>query len=162
MKLRRGEKGYTLVELLVAVSIAAFVTAGASMVIITMVKLTPKNSDWAIALHQVQYAGYWISRDVLMADNITVGTGSTFLTLTEPQVDASSKTIVYQFEDMSGGLKRLLRADSDNTTLIAEYISTNTTATPTDNHTLVLNIEAISGETAVSREYRAVQRAPSQ
>jgi prepilin-type N-terminal cleavage/methylation domain-containing protein len=161
MKMKKGEKGFTLLELIVALGIAAFVTAAASMTIISMIRLTPKNNDWAIALRQVQDTGYWISRDVLMSDNITVGTGSTFLTMRQPQVNASPKTIVYQFQDMSGGLKRLMRTDNTTATMIAQFISDNTTATPSDNYTLTLNIEAISGDTVVSRHYKAAQRVPA-
>ena len=160
--MKNGEKGFTLIELVVALAIAAFVTAAASMTIITMMRLTPKNNNWAIALRQVQDAGYWISRDVLMSDNITVGTGSTFLTMRQPQVATTTpKTIVYQFQNMSGGLKRLVRTDNTTATLIAEYLSDNTTATPTDNNTLTLKIEAISGDTVVSRYYKAAQRVPA-
>jgi prepilin-type N-terminal cleavage/methylation domain-containing protein len=171
MKLKTTEKGFTLLELLVALSIAAFVTAAASMTIITMMRLTPKTNNWAIALRQVQNAGYWISRDVLMADNITVGdTGNPmFLTLRQPQIDTSLKNkIEYKFEPMSGGLKRLVRTDTDNNTaiMIAEYISSdNTTATYspncTDNCTLTFTITAISGNVPVTRQYEVTQRVPA-
>ena len=168
--MKKGEKGFTLVELLVALSIAAFVVGATSMTIITMMRLTPKTNNWAIALRQVQDAGYWISRDVMMSDNITVGgTGNpTFLTMIQPQTQLPKKTIVYQFQDMSGGLKRLMRTDTDNNTtiMVAEYISSdNTTATYspncTDNCTLTVTITATSGNVPVTRQYEATQRVPA-
>lgn len=168
MKLKKGEKGFTLIELLVTISIAALIVGAASAVIITMLRLTPRNNDWVVSLHQVQNAGYWISRDVLMSDNITVGTGSTFLTMTQPQTQPPKKIIVYQFEDMSGGLKRLMRTDTDNNTtiMIAEYIySDNTTATYSpncsENCTLTFTITAISGNVPVTRRYETAQRVPA-
>jgi prepilin-type N-terminal cleavage/methylation domain-containing protein len=162
MKLKKGEKGFTLIELLVAITTLVFITGAASMTITTMMRLTPKTNNWAVALRQVQDAGYWISRDVLMSDNITVGAGNpTFLTLTQPQAQPPSKTVVYQFQDMSGGLKRLMRTDNATTMMIAQYISPNTTAIPTDNHTLTLTIEAIFGSATVSRQYKAAQRVPA-
>jgi prepilin-type N-terminal cleavage/methylation domain-containing protein len=170
MKLKTGEKGFTLLELLVAISIAAFVVAAASMTIITMMRLTPKANNWAIALRQVQDAGYWISRDVMMSDTVTPGTGDTFLTLTVPQPSTVSqpspppKTIVYQFQDMPGGLKRLMRNDQGvGQIMIAEYISTpDTTATYDDvTRTLTLKVTVTSGDTTVTRQYEAAQRVPA-
>ena len=169
MKFKPGEKGFTLIELLVGLSIAVFVTGAASMTIITMMRLSPQSSDWAVALRQVQDSGYWISRDVMMAENITVGNKTPeFLTLILPQIDPpdTDKTVVYQFEDMSGGLKRLMRTDNTTAFMIAQYISSdNTTATYsqncTDNCTLTFTITATSGDVTVTREYEAAQRVPA-
>lgn len=165
MKLKKSERGFTLLEVLVSLAISAFVVGAASATTITMMRLTPQNNDWAVALHQVQNAGYWISRDVLMAQDITVGAGNpTFLTLTIPQITPPDKTIVYEFEDMPDGLKRLIRDDqtAGQTILVAEYISTDTNDTTasynSDNRTLDLTITAISGDVSVTRIYESSQR----
>ena len=165
MKLKKSEKGFTLLELLVGISIAALVVGAASMTTITMMRLTPQNNDWATALRQVQTAGYWISRDVLMAQEITVGTGNpTFLTLIIPQITPPAETIVYEFEDMPDGLKRLMRDNQTDsqTFVVAEYISTDNNDTTANyssaNRTLNLIITAISGDVSVTRTYEASQR----
>jgi prepilin-type N-terminal cleavage/methylation domain-containing protein len=183
MKLKATEKGFTLIELLVTIGIAAFVVGAASMTIITMMRLTPKTNNWAIALHQVQNAGYWISRDVMMSQTILVDSDPgtpTFLTLTVPQPSTvlqpypPPKTIVYQFEDMSGGLKRLMRSDQGvGQIMIAEYIyydplddpnnSTIVTTTPQEENGWVLTLRiaaVISGDEKVIRRYEATQRVP--
>ena len=172
MKFKTTEKGFTLIELVVGLSIAAFVTGAASMVTISMMRLTPQNNDWAIALHQVQNASHWISHDVQMSQgDITAGDGNpTFLTLTVPEWDTATedvvdKTIVYEFEDMADDLKRLMR---DNQTdgeeiMIAENISgdtddTNATFDDTTG-TLTFTITAVSGNVPpVTRDYEATQR----
>lgn len=168
MKLKKGEKGFTLIELLVGLSIAAFVVGAASMTTVTMMRLTPQNNDWAVALSQVQNTGFWVSRDVLMSQSVTVGTGEpTFLTLTIPQITPPDKTIVYEFEDMPDGLKRLMRDDqtAGQEMLVAEYISTDnndTTASyDTDSRTLTLTVTATSGDVSVTRIYEAAQRVPA-
>ena len=178
MKLKTDEKGFTLVELLVALSIATFVTAAASMTIITMMRLSPQTNNWAIALHQVQNAGYWISRDVQMSQqkSIIVGTGTPtdpFLKFTIPTGPTTSKTVDYQFEDMSDGLKRLMRNDSGQKTMIAEYIyydplgdpdnSTRVTTTPQKENgwVLTVRIAATSGNVPVTKTYEATQRVPA-
>jgi prepilin-type N-terminal cleavage/methylation domain-containing protein len=168
MKLKTTEKGFTLIELLVGIAIAVFVVGAASMTVITMMRLTPQTNNWAIALRQVQNTGYWISRDVMMSDTVTPGTGDTFLTLTQPQISPPNKTIVYRFEPMSGSLKRLMRDDDQTpgqSIMIAEYISisdSDTTATYDDvTRTLTLKVTAISGNVPpVTRRYEAMQRVP--
>jgi prepilin-type N-terminal cleavage/methylation domain-containing protein len=166
MKLKTGEKGFTLVELLVALSIATFVTAAASMTIITMMRLSPRTNNWAIALHQVQNAGYWISRDIQMSQGtITIGSGNpTFLTLTVPQDSnpANNKQITYEFPTMYGG-QTLMRKDSGQQIMIAEYISYANAPLPVydtvrHTYTLTVTITATSGDVPVTRDYKAVQR----
>jgi prepilin-type N-terminal cleavage/methylation domain-containing protein len=166
MKLKTTEKGFTLLELLVALSIATFVTAAASMTIITMMRLSPQTNNWAIALHQVQNAGYWISRDVQMSQGtITVGTGTpTFLTLILPQTPTTNKTIVYRLNNMpAGGLKKLIRDDAGQQIMIAEYISYANAPPPVydsvkHTYSLTVTITATSGDVPVTRDYKAVQR----
>lgn len=168
MKLKKGEKGFTLIELLVSIAIASLVTAAASMTIITMMRLAPKNSDWAIALRQVQNAGYYISRDVLMSEYIEPGDKSPlFLTLVQPKYyQDETDNVTYQFEDIPGGLKRLTRTDNNTTIMVAEYISVDsTTATYSpqpcsENCTLTVTITAVSGDVEVTRIYEAAQRVP--
>jgi prepilin-type N-terminal cleavage/methylation domain-containing protein len=173
MKFKITEKGFTLVELLVGLSIASFVVGAASMTTVTMMRLTPQNNDWAVALHQVQNAGHWISHDVQMAQgDITVGDGNpTFLTLIVPEWDdvldeVVNETVVYELEDMSGGLKRLIRNNQTDVeeTIIAEFISgdnddTNATYDDTSG-TLTFTITAASGTATVTREYESMQRVP--
>jgi len=172
MKLKTTEKGFTLVEVLVAVTILGLVVGAASMTVITMMRLSPKSNEWNIALRQVQNAGYWISRDVQMSRTITVGTGTpTFLTLKLPQdqYPANDKSIVYEFQPMSGDLKRLMRNDqtAGQQTMVAQYIYYNpsdpdnsTKVIPLQNQKLTVTIAATSGNTKVKRQYEAMQRVP--
>ena len=168
MKLKTTEKGFTLIELLVGITIAVFVTGAASMAIITMMRLGPRNSDWAIALHQVQNAGYWISRDVMMSDTVTPGTGDTFLTLTVPyesEGEILPKEIDYRFGDISGE-RWLIRTDSTGgQTAIAQYISEpiqyEYDPDSDQPYTLTVTITATSGNVPVTRQYEATQRVPA-
>jgi len=176
MKLKTTEKGFTLIELLVGIAIAAFVVGAASMTVITMMRLSPQTNNWAIALRQVQNAGYWISRDVQMSQGeITVGDGNpTFLTLTVPEWDDDlndvvEKEIVYEFEDMSGE-QWFVRTESIKgsivgQTAIAQYISESIQyeydPDSDQPYTLMVTITATSGDKTVSRDYKAMQRVPT-
>ena len=132
------------------------------------------TNNWAIALRQVQNTGYWISRDVLSSqgeidDNPTP---PEFLRLTLPQPPpALAKTIVYQFEDMSGE-QWLVRTENIGEsivgqTAIAQYISMpDTTAiykydALSQIGTLTFTIKATSGNVPVTRQYEAMQRVPA-
>jgi prepilin-type N-terminal cleavage/methylation domain-containing protein len=174
MKLKTTEKGFTLIELLVGIAIAVFVVGAASMTIITMMRLSPQSNNWAIALRQVQNTGYWISRDVQMSQEIDDNPPPPeFLRLTLPQPPpALAKTIVYQFEDMSGGLKRLMRNDqtAGQSIMIAEYIYYDPVNDPYDstqvisylNRKFTVKIAAvISGDEKVIRQYETMQRVPA-
>jgi prepilin-type N-terminal cleavage/methylation domain-containing protein len=179
LKILSSEKGVTLIELLVTISILAVVMAATSMTIITLMRLSPQSKDWAIALRQVQNAGYWISRDVQMSQTIDVDTDPgtpIFLTLTLPQDSDSDNniTIVYQFESIDGE-QWLVRTESIRgsivgQTAIAQYISPDETTAnyddPDDQYggTLTFTIKATSGNGPVTRDYerdyKAMQRVP--
>jgi prepilin-type N-terminal cleavage/methylation domain-containing protein len=169
MKLKTTEKGFTLIELLVGITIAVFVTGAASMAIITMMRLSPRNSNWAIALHQVQNAGYWISRDVQMSQgNIDIYPApDKFLTLTVPyesEGEILSKEIDYLFGDISGE-RWLIRTDSTGgQTAIAQYIyepiQYNYDPDSDQPYTLTVTITATSGNVPVTKQYEATQRVP--
>jgi prepilin-type N-terminal cleavage/methylation domain-containing protein len=168
MKIMLNEKGVTLIELLVAIAILGAIVSVISMTISTVIKTSPLSNNWAIALRQVQNAGYWISRDVQMSKEVTVDQDPAtpeFLTLIQPEWDAGSgavvdKTFVYEFENMSDSLKRLMRTDLDTAgqTMIAEYIYNTDAIYNTENHKLTVTITAISGNATVSRQYEAAPR----
>ncbi len=169
MKSKMSEKGFTLIELVVGIAIAAVIVGAASMTVVTMMRLSPQSNNWAIALHQVQNAGQWISQDVQMSQgNIDIDPApDTFLTLTLPQDQNpdNNKTIVYEFEDINGE-QWLVRTDSiEGQTAIAQFISNTTAAYSSDNYTLTFTIEAILGDTDINRadvqrQYEAMQRVP--
>ncbi len=168
------ESGFTLMEVLITLSILGAIMGVMSMTIIMFFKAGPESNDRTIALRQVQNAGYWISRDVTGASTVAVdGDPVTpeFITLTIPVSSVDNKTVVYDLENMAGGLKRLVRTDqtSGNQILIAEYIYYDPNGDP-DNSTkivtyvspvLKLQITAVSGGATIIKEYEATQRVPS-
>lgn len=166
MKLKVGEKGFTLLELVVALSIAALVVSASSMTVITMMRLAPKSTDWAIALRQVQTAGYWISQDVQMSQGeILIDPAvDTFLTLTVPRQDPDPDiTIDYEFVDLNGVQWLVRTVSTGGQTAVATDIS-DTDADyiddPDDQNggTLTFTITATSGTAAVTRQYETLQR----
>ena len=171
--MKPGEKGYTLLELLVAISIMAVASVAASAGIFQVYRNTECNSNHMAAILQVQNAGYWISRDAQMAESVTTVnlTAPNFLVLSWTEDESSDNyTVIYSFGNMSGsGLKKLLRSQSINgtasqTTFVAQYIdsSSNNTSCNLTSGILSLRITAAVGRGATmeseTRTYRIVPR----
>ena len=186
--MKRGERGFTLIEVLVVIAIVATISAAATMSTFQVFNVTRRSNDHVVTVRQVQNAGYWISRDALMAESVVVDNDpetDEFLTLTlkwtEWNYDGDSvyHEVTYSIEDLSpDGIGKLIRTHSsdgpDEQTLIAEYIyydsedpenHTDTEATyeppdeaPEQAPVLTVQITSSLGEASETREYRVLPR----
>ena len=162
--MKRGEKGFTLLEVLIGVAIMAIVVVAVAMTTTTLLLNEGQAAGQNTALPQVQNAGYWISRDVQMARIVTLGEPGVFLRLDIPRDDNPDNdyTIDYVFD--SDKLKRRVY-DSLGTltseTFIAEYIDTGITtfsALDADVGLWKLTVRASRDETGATRSYEISQR----
>jgi prepilin-type N-terminal cleavage/methylation domain-containing protein len=130
-KLHKDQRGLTFVELLIVIAIAGFIAAAITGVLFQVLTINTRTSNHMTAVRQVQQAGFWVSPDVQMAQNVTPGgcTGCLLsLNWTEVTGNHTAHRVIYRLVDMSGGLKRLQREhyigpSLDSTTIVAEYIS---------------------------------------
>jgi len=129
--MKLDEKGSTLIELVVAISIMTLVAGAATMAIFQVLKNTERNNNHMTAVRQVQNTGYWISRDAQMAQSVTAAnlTSPDFLVLSWTRESSGDVyQVVYTLEDMpESETKMLLRNQSVNggassTTLVAQHI----------------------------------------
>ena len=173
MKKVAYEKGFTLIELLVTIGILGAIAGVMAMTVGMFLKVGPESNDRAIALRQVQNAGYWIIRDVTGAGTVVVDDDPTtpeFITLNIPVSTTDNKTVVYDLENMMDDYKKLLRTDHDSgkQILIAEYLYCDPSGDP-DNTKVIdysspllkIQITAESGNARVKRKYEVTQRVPS-
>lgn len=170
--MKLGEKGFTYIELIVAITIIVLIGGAAAIATFQVLKGTARNNNYMTAVRQVQNAGYWISRDTLMAQSVTTDnlTLPDFLLLS--WTDESSGDVyqvVYTLENMSeGGLQKLLRSQSINgvassTTFVAQYIAPESAKTKCEftNGTLTLTVTATVGDGSPARsETRTYQVVP--
>ena len=177
--MKRSERGFTLIELLIVLAIVALIAGAAGAATLQLFASTKRSNDHMTAVRQVQNAGFWISRDAMMADNTTFNneTPANFLVLTwtewsyEEDKDSIYHSVTYSIEDLPDGTRKLVRthwssAGADEQTLVAEYIyydsedpenHTDTEATY-DSPVLTVQIAASIGEASETKEYQIWHR----
>jgi prepilin-type N-terminal cleavage/methylation domain-containing protein len=64
---KSNQRGFTLIELIIAIAIVAFVTGGVVTALFQVFNVNKLNSDHLAATRQVQNAGFWISQVSQMA-----------------------------------------------------------------------------------------------
>jgi len=172
--MKRSERGFTLIELIVATAIVALIAGAASMATFQVITGTERSNNHMTVIRQVQNAGYWISQDALMAQSIVTGDDPEtpeleFITLKWTDWENGDvHKIAYTFEDMPGGLKKLKRqhliydADGveigDTMTFVAECIVGSASFSEQDG-VWKLSIGAHSVTETETREYEVNPRA---
>jgi prepilin-type N-terminal cleavage/methylation domain-containing protein len=173
-KLKRGQMGFTLVELVIVVALAGLVSIAITATAFQVFTFSTRISNEMTAIRQVQQAGFWVSPDVMMAQDIEPGVSSGFpLTLnwTDLETDDAHE-VVYTLENMGNGLKRLLREHYitppgeskvlDSTTAVAEYIDQAGTSFVADGDDgFKLTVTATVGGHSETRTYEVQPRVGS-
>ena len=174
-KLRESQKGFTLIELLIVIALTGIISTAAAVSIHQVITGTTLSNNQNTAINQVRNAGYWISRDALMAENIHVGDNpETFLTINWTKYnynggDDEYHAIVYSLEDISGDrigkLKRThyVGIPSTEQAFIADHIyynpdESNTTSANYTSPVLTVQITAKTEDATETREYEITRR----
>ena len=136
--MKRGERGYILIEML-AVTVLVTLIGGAAMAsMFQMVRGSERSNEHITAVQEVQKAGYWISRDVHRAQQVISANITPPNTLSVTWTDwgiGDKHQVVYSLENMPGStLKKLRRSESingeaPNNTFVAQYIDPNSANT---------------------------------
>jgi prepilin-type N-terminal cleavage/methylation domain-containing protein len=116
--LKINEKGFTLIEVLVAGLILSAIMTVTTAAIIVTVKTTTQNTEWNVNLRQVQNAGNWISRDALMAQVVDIHTPGVFLNLSWSDWQGNSFNVDYIIQ----GNMLMRQMNGGTAKLIADYI----------------------------------------
>ncbi len=147
---RKDQRGITLIEMLVSVTIAGIISLGATIANAQIMNQTATNNDFTTASRQTLNALYWISRDAQMAQDISEVDGfpaTSNLTLTWTGWNNTDYEVVYSLVD--GRLKRYYTIGDGNpsVTLIAEDINSDAEMTncTSENGTLIMTITASVG-----------------
>lgn len=151
--LKHNSKGFTLAELLISLAIGGMVLAGAGTTFHQLLLTGERNENYVIAVRQVQNAGYFISGDGVMAQEITLGAPSGFpMTLSWSEWGSGeTATVTYSLSD--GNLCR-------NGAVIARHIISANAEYPSEGEkVLTLTVEAKVGTMMEERTYKVKPRA---
>lgn len=108
MKLiHKGEKGFTLLELIIGITITSLILGGITLSVDQIFTVSTRSSNHMVAVRQVQEAGYWVSEYAYSAQNATITGVSGFpLILQWVNFDPSGRhKIVFNLTSSSGGLR---------------------------------------------------------
>jgi len=171
--MKQGEKGFTLIEVIVTVFIMALIAGAVTMTIAQVLGITEHSNDRTTAVRQVQTAGYWISRDALMAQTVTTDDDPEtpeleFITLEWTTWENNDvHKIVYTLEDMPDGLKKLKRqyliydingSETGNSMMYIAHNIIDTANLYVEDGVWKLSIGARSGTKTETREYEIIPR----
>ena len=173
--MKPGEKGFTFIELVVALAIIVLASGAAAIATFQVCKGTERNNDYLTVVRQVQNASYWISHDTQTAQTVTADnlTSPNFLILNWTEWDEEDNPIyhsaTYFFEDMTDGIGKLKRthwssAGANEQALIAEYIyydpgnPDETSKVDYQSPLLTVQLTAIFEEAIETRECRVNNR----
>ena len=164
-----NQKGFTLIEMLIAVAIAGIIGAAATMAVHQVITIPTISNDHNIAINQVRNAVHWISRDAVAAQTVNATLSNPkFLELTRTDWDDDElHTTTYSFESMPDGLNNLKRSETDNTgtktITIAQYIESKATGITecswdAINGVLTVTITATVNDITETREFEVNPR----
>jgi prepilin-type N-terminal cleavage/methylation domain-containing protein len=111
-KLKKCEKGFTLLELLIAIALTGIVTTAITMIILQTFTGSTRSANHMVAVRQVQEAGYYVSLYAYTAQGTEITGDSGFpLILSWVDFDTGEKHKV-EFSLNSSGLRGLYYVDS--------------------------------------------------
>ncbi|MCD6391456.1 MAG: prepilin-type N-terminal cleavage/methylation domain-containing protein [Dehalococcoidia bacterium] len=143
-KLKKDQRGITLIELVIAIALTGVITAAITMSIFQVFNMNTRTSNHMAAVSHVQQAGKLVREDIMKAQNVDTGDDPgtpelELLTLTWKEGGTEiPHEVIYTLEDMSSGEFKILwryyyinpdiNPDPVSTTKVAEYIDPDQTS----------------------------------
>jgi len=170
-----NQKGFGLLELAIVVSLSAMIALTATTFSFHAFRTSGKTQDHLIAVSDVENAGYWMSRDALMADGV-ITENLTFpailvLEWTEWGYDEDNiyYSATYSVDNLTDGIGTLSRrlqnsTGGDQSVRVASNIyynpadPDNSTNVTYESPTINLKVATRSGTTGEIREYQIYRR----
>jgi prepilin-type N-terminal cleavage/methylation domain-containing protein len=151
IKIARGQRGFTVIEVIVSVAITGVLSVGATMATVQVMNQGSKNNEYTAASRQSMNAIFWISRDAQMSQNVTPSGVTGFpLTLGWTEWDNSGHQVTYSIEDDKIRRSYSVNGTTPKETVVGTYInstSENTTCEFSDR-LLTVQVTATVGDGA--------------
>lgn len=166
------QSGLSLVELIIALAIVALVSAVVVTSVYQLLVATRQSNDQQYAVSQLRQAEHWMSRDILMAQSLTVDASPTGfpVSMSWTQISGDNRAVTYTFQVMSSSSFYSLRRtetitapDSTVTTgllVLAEGIDTSLSGCTYDatSRTLTVALTATIGSDTETRTFEVMRR----
>ncbi|MCD6599096.1 MAG: prepilin-type N-terminal cleavage/methylation domain-containing protein [Dehalococcoidia bacterium] len=158
----KNQKGFTLIELIVALAIASVIGVAATMTAHQVVTIPVISNDSNTAINQVRNAVNWINRDVQSATPGSINTTSSkFLSMEHLEWDDGTSTwstpIRVEYALGNGELRRSYN-ESTPGTLVAQYIDTASCSWNSTEKVLTVNITVQVGTRTETRTFEVKPR----
>lgn len=153
-----SERGTTLVELLVAMSISVLVFGIISTSLVQFFLVTRWGNDQLLITNDLQVASLWLGRDALESASFTPGTGTVYGTL---NWDDSTNQYRYSYDSGNGTLVREHLVDSIllSTLQVARHITNQGDVVfSTSGQLLTVSITSTSGDESESVDLSLAMR----
>ncbi len=165
----RHEGGFTLAEMLVSLSLCAFVVVGGGEMLRQLVIANAHGTDGTMAVIQVQNAAFWLTEDAMQAQKVELGDPTTGFPLTLEWTDWDNvhHVVTYSMGNMTDEEGRTLwemeRHDSvtDQTVVVADSLDPDETLIDwhaTRDATLVFEVMSQVGQEYETRTYEIQPR----
>ena len=160
----KNQRGFTLIEVLIAIAVTALIIGGITMAIFQTFTVSARNTSHMTAVRQVQNAGYWISQDAQMAQEVAPAADPDPdgfpLTLTWTEwVDETVNVVTYSI--VGSELQRTHSEDGEM--IVARFIDLaetkcELTAAGVLTVTITATVSDFTGETTETRVYEVDPR----
>lgn len=156
---KTNQKGFTLIEMLIAVAIAGLIVAAAAGAVVQLIQSSDTTAHM-LAVRQVQQAGYWVSTDGLQAQYVSASGPEGF-----PLHFWNSHDVTYNLTDPNAdGLHELHRIESESDMTVAKYLTPNTTCSWNATaglltFTVEASVRGARGRETETRTYEVTPRA---
>ena len=182
-KLKKDQRGITLIELVITIALTGVITAAITMSIFQVFNMNTRTSNHMAAVSHVQQAGKLVREDIMEAQNVDTGDDPgtpelELLTLTWKEGGTEiPHEVIYTLEDMSSGEFKILwryyyinpdiNSAPVSTTKVAEYIDPDQTSCccdcdgdcNCDDAAVIFRVTANVGGQIETRVYEVMPRA---
>ena len=122
----KNQKGFTLIEVLIALTITGLITGAITMSVSQVVTNNARSNAHMMSAKQVESAIHWISRDVQMAQIVEPDGGSGFpLNLTWVEWDNTVNQVTYTLENGVLSRSHSVNGGAPKVTAVARHIDTD-------------------------------------
>jgi prepilin-type N-terminal cleavage/methylation domain-containing protein len=157
----KPQKGYGLIEMVIGLALAGILTTGITTFTVQTITESTRASNRMQATMQVENAGYWVSRDVQMAENLTLGADAGFpMQLLWVDSDLNQYQVSYNVTE--GQIQRTLVKNDEEPvrTFIAQPVNPDPSLTNLSyaGGLLTFNVTSTYANRNVTRSYQIKKR----